>query len=245
MNEKGKEIDLKGLGDLSSKEKISSGSSKRITLAVEKESKPISTWQFIIFAALLLIIFLAVLFVPKILRNTELNKNKYNNFDFYKGADGYWYTIVQKGNQPYQIPFYYHPRELEDITVEPGLRDKFFAIRDNNGSIFITLDPDSSDNKIVIAGVEIAKITGKGYSLLNVPTRSAFTKEPTNTTTNVETPIVTCDYASNKTMVIWLVISNKNIVYSYDNCIRLEAKSYDDMIRVADRLMYHLLGIMS
>jgi hypothetical protein len=246
MNENEKGAELEGLGDISSGEKKESaaGHPKKRVIAAEKPSKPITAWQFGIFAVVVIILMFGFVFGPKMWQKAEIDKNKYNNFDFFKGPDGFWYTMVQKGNQPYQIPFYYHPRDLVGITVEPGLKEKFFGIRDNNGSIFITLDPEA-DPKIVVAGVEIAKITGKGYALLNVPTRSAFIRPPKNMTTNVETPIITCDYADSKTMVIWLVRSDKDIVYSYDNCVRVEAKSDDDMIKVADRMMYHLLGIMS
>jgi hypothetical protein len=207
-------------------------------------SKKKQNIQFIIFAAVLILILLAIVFVPRYIHKINLEKNKYNNFEFAKGEDGFWYTVVQKGDQPYQIPFYYHPSELEDIPVEAYLRAKFFDMRDNNGSIYITMDPDSANNTIVIAGVEIARITGNRYGLLNVPTHSAFIKQPKNATADTGTPIVTCNNANNKTMVIWLTLSNKNIVYSYDYCVVLEAKNYRDMIRVADRLMYHLLGIM-
>jgi hypothetical protein len=200
--------------------------------------------QFIIFAAVLILILLAIVFVPRYLQKAKLDKNKYNNFEFTKGEDGFWYTVVQKGDQPYQIPFYYHPSELEDIPVEAYLRAKFFDIRDNNGSIYITMDPDSANNTIVIAGVEIARITGNRYGLLNVPTHSAFIKQPKNATADTGTPIVTCNNANNKTMVIWLTISDKNIAYSHGYCVILEAKNYRDMVRVADRLTYHLLGIM-
>ena len=143
------------------------------------------------------------------------------------------------------MPFYYHPSELEDIPVDPNLREKFFSIRDNKGSIFITLDPDAENNSIVIAGVEISRITGSRYDLLNVPTSSAFIKEPGTGSAETGTPIVTCAQADNNTMVIWITLSNTNIAYSYDNCVILEAETYEDMIRVADRTMYDLLGIMT
>jgi hypothetical protein len=208
-------------------------------------AKKNSNLTFIVLTVVLVGLLLGLIFVPKLIHKAVVDNNKYNNFEFYKGSDNFWYTIVQKGAQPYQIPFYYHPRDLVNITVDPGIRDKFFEIMANNGSIYITLDPDSTDNSIVVAGVEIAKITGKGYSLLNVPTHSAFTKQPANISTNVETPIVTCSNSNNKTMVIWITLSNKNMAYSYDYCIRLEAKSYGDTIKVADRLMYDLLGIMN
>ena len=210
------------------------------------EKKPLSsTAKFIIFCAVLVIIFLGLIIIPSLVRKARLEKYKYNNFEFVKKKDGFWYTMVQKGPQPYWIPFYYHPSELEDIPVEPDLRNKFFMIRDNNGSIYITINPDAGNNTIVIAGVEISRITGSRYDLLNVPTHSAFIKPPEETTTETGTPIVTCMHSNNKTMVIWLTLSNKNLAYSYDYCIILEARTYKDLVRVADRTMYHLLGIMN
>jgi len=211
----------------------------------KKEKKPLSsTTKFLIFAGILVILFLGLVIVPKLIAKAKINKYKYNNFEFVKDEDGFWITVVQKEDQPYYIPFYYHPLELEDIPVEKDLRAKFFEIRDNNGSIFITLDPDSESNKIVIAGVEISRITGGRYDLLNVPTRSAFIKPPTEIASETNIPIITCMHASDKTMVIWLTLSDINIAYSNGYCVILEAKTYDDMIRVADRLMFHLLGIM-
>ena len=206
--------------------------------------KPISTKTFIIICLALAIIILGLALIPQYLNKNETSNNKYNNFEFFKFQDGFWYTQVQKGPQPFWIPFYYHPRELENIPVEPYLRGLFFEISDNNGTIYITLDPESEDNRIVIAGVEISRITGSRYGLLNVPTYSAFIKPPINQQTETKTPIITCANANNQTLVIWIVLSDKNLVYSYDYCIILEARNYEDMIKVADRLVYHLLGIM-
>jgi hypothetical protein len=209
-------------------------------------SKKKQNIQFIIFAGILILIFLAIVFVPKLIQKTKLDQNKYNNFEFVQKEDKFWYTVIQKGEQPYWIPFYYHPRDLEDIPVEANLRAKFFDLQTNNGSIYITMDPDNANNTIIIAGVEIARITGERYGLLNVPTRSAFIKQPSNSTADTGTPVVTCADANDKIMVIWITLSDKNMIYSYgDNCLILEAKTYKDMIRVADRLMYHLLGIMN
>lgn len=225
---------------VSGDEKSRGSEDKQDPAPADKKSSPIKFW---IFAAALIIFFLALVYVPKFLHEQEVEGNKYNGFSFYEGDDGFWYTVVQKGAQPYEIPFYYHPRELEGIVVEPGVRDKFFDMAANNGAIYIVVDPDS-DSKSVVAGVEIAKITGQGYQLLNVPTYSAFSKEPSNLTVNVETPIMDCTAANNQTLVVGLVLSSRNVVYSQGYCVRLEAASYDEMIMVADRLMYNLLGIM-
>ena len=212
----------------------------------KSKKKPLSsTKKFLIFCAILVILFLALVIIPGIIKKANLEKYAYNNFEFVKKDDGFWYTMIQKGAQPYWVPFYYHPTELEDIPVEPGLRAKFFEIRDNGGRIFITLDPDAENNSVVVAGVEISRITGSRYDLLNVPTQSAFIKPPRNATTDTGTPIVTCMNSNNQTMVIWITLSDLNVISSKNYCVVLEARTYGDMIRAADRLMYHLLGIMN
>ena len=204
-----------------------------------------NTITIIVMIIILVGILVALVAVPKYLKKEQLRSDQYNHFDFVQREDGFWYTVVNKGNQPYSLPFYYHPREVEDVIVDAAIRDRFFRIRDLNGSIFITLDPDSEDNHIVIAGVEIAKITGERFGLLNVSTRSAFTKQPSSASADSPTPIVTCSQAGNRTMVVWIAVTGANVASSQGNCIKLEAKNYTDTVRVADSVMYHLLGIMN
>jgi hypothetical protein len=228
-------------------EKPAGGGSANNTSSSEvagKVSSKRTTINLIIISFVFITLLLAVVYVPGMLKKQQAESTKYNNFEFVK-QDGIWFTIVNKGDQPFSLPFYYHPKDLEGIVVDSTVRDRFFAMRDNNGSIFITLDPDSSDNKIVIAGVEIAKITGQRFGLLDVPTHSAFTKLPTNATANTGTPVRTCNDANDRTLIVWIAVTNKDLVTSKGNCILLEAKSYNDTVKVADRLMYHLLGIMN
>ncbi|MBU1199266.1 MAG: hypothetical protein KKF46_02780 [Nanoarchaeota archaeon] len=198
------------------------------------------TINFIIFASILIILFLAIVFVPKFINKTKFEGNKYNNFEF-TPVGKFWYTEIQSGNQRSPVPFYYHPSELEDIIIDSTLKEKFLDMKRNNGSIFITLDPDSESNEVVLAGVEISKITGQWYQ---IPTSSAFIKPPSNAVTESETPIITCRHSSNRTLVVWLTLSNVNLASSEGYCVILEAKTYTDMIRVADRVVYQLLGIM-
>jgi hypothetical protein len=46
-------------------------------------------------------------------------------------------------------------------------------------------------------------------------------------------------------MVIWISLSDKNIISSEGYCLILEAKSYNETVMVADRLVYHLFGVMN
>jgi hypothetical protein len=202
-----------------------------------------STLSFIFLAALLILVLLGIVFIPRYFAAKEKQENAYNGFDFTHDGE-FWFTVVSKGNQPFSIPFYYHPKDLEDIVVEEGVRDKFFAMQ-GNGSIFVAVDPEAGNNKVVIAGVEVAKITGDRYGLLNVPTKSAFLRAPVSATVNTQTPILNCANATSKRMIVAIIASDKNLVSSRNNCIVLESKNYNESIRVADRAMYHLLGIMN
>jgi len=222
------------------KEKIEAKQEEEVKKETPEEARK-KTIQFIIFTAVLLLVFLAIVFVPKFINKTKIESYKYNNFDFAQ-VGKFWYTEIQSGNQRSPVPFYYHPSELEDIIIDSTLKEKFFDMQRNNGSIFITLDPDSESNEIVLAGVEISKITGQWYQ---IPTSSAFIKAPSNALTESETPIITCKHSSNRTLVVWLTLSDVNLASAEGYCVIIEAKTYTDMIRVADRTIYQLLGIMN
>jgi hypothetical protein len=210
---------------------------------VEKEESKNSTLTFIVLASILVLVLLGIVFVPRYFAAKEKQENTYNGFEFTQDGD-FWFTVVSKGDQPFSIPFYYHPKDLEDVVVEQGIRDKFFAMQ-GNGSIFIAVDPEAGNNKVVIAGVEIAKITGDRYGLLNVPTKSAFLREPASATVNTQTPILNCANATPNRLIVVLIESDKNLASSRGNCVILESRDYNESVRVADRTMYHLLGIMN
>lgn len=203
-----------------------------------------SFWNIVIISTVLILMLLGIVLVPKWLGENKFENDKYNNFEFIEDSDGFWNTVVNKNGQPYALTFYYHPREVENVIVEQNIRNKFFDMQAKNGTIFISVDPNQGDNKVVVAGVEISKITGTRFGLLNVNTKSGFLKAPVGATTNTNTPVVSCEDANNKTMVVAIAVTNKNLVSSRENCIILEAASSNESVMVADRLMYHLLGIM-
>ncbi|MBU0667232.1 MAG: hypothetical protein KKC26_07740 [Nanoarchaeota archaeon] len=143
-------------------------------------------------------------------------------------------TQLQIGIQPYDIPFHYHPKDLEDIVVEENIEDKIWA---KPKQIFITMSPDVTPNE-GIAAVEIAKLTGNRYKLFNIPTKSALTK-PNNLTISI-----TCMDAKEDVVVINFKKNKQNIVYSSGNCIHVEYVDSNESIRVASAFAYHILKIM-
>ena len=93
--------------------------------------------------------------------------------------------------------------------------------------------------------MDITKVT---YGLANVfiyniPTESAYT----NLTQDlIDRGInqITCKNADKTAGVILIKIGSENRIYKEnDNCVVLEAKTYDDITRVTDKFIMNLIGI--
>lgn len=191
---------------------------------------------------------LIVLVLIPFLRHAELQEefeaNRYNGFDFWQRPEGnisLWVTRIQVGPQPYEIPFYYHPRETESVLIEDRIGQ--FLLERRPKLLYFTFSPDAGSRPI-IAGVELSRITGDRFQLLSIPTRSAL-QEPV--VANSTIAVVTCANATGDVMVLQFNEGPQNRIYRDDNpfCIRLEYVNASESIRVADRLAYRLVQIMS
>ncbi len=175
--------------------------------------------------------------------------DRYNGFDFIPVREGnatLWVTRIQVGSQPYDIPFYYHPRETESVVLEPGLTARFLDPRLRPKQVYLSLDPESR-SVVVIAGVEVARILGYRYQLLNIDTRGAFFAPPVSEGAETEHVVMTCDDATAERVVILFDEGPYEMIFT-DNenpsCIHLQYREENGSIRVADRFAYGLLRIM-
>ena len=57
-------------------------------------------------------------------------------------------------------------------------------------------------------------------------------------------PIIACDDATPLIPVIYFVESNETKIYKQENCIIAEADTSVDVIRIKDRLLYGIHGII-
>lgn len=209
---------------------------------VSKPTKPLSGRKTLMLCiALIILVFVSFFSYSYYVKVWKPKQYRYNGFDFHKG-DLVWTTQVEVDGRLYAIPFYNHPKELETIVVEPGIENKIKRLNSSD-KIFITIDPDL-ESRAVIAAVELSRITGSRYDIFNVPTQGALTRPSWKGKADSVNPVVTCANANNNTLVVWLKLGDVNAVHSSDNCLLLEGKTGEDLIRVADRFVYRLLGIM-
>lgn len=201
----------------------------------------------IIVIVLIFIAILLILLIPILSNKYTYTSPNGEKFTFAKARVGELtmhilttYTTYKGDLTNYKqvIPLINGPKTLEEIEVQKNINNKIL----NKKFVYITLDPNFKGDA-VIASIDIAKVLGTAdYSVFKIPTQGAFTYS--NNVNSTITPIITCNNANNDIGVILLNLSKENKIYSSRECVILEATTYDNLIKVADRLVYNLLGVM-
>lgn len=171
--------------------------------------------------------------------NTYMYSNGESQFEVKKVKDqnyaGYEIKFYYEASeQPYYLDIRNDPASLEGIPIN---RTIFNRIKDD-ANIFITIDPSANlTGKTTVAALEIDKFIDNKY-FMNIPVNSSVTKPYS------DYPVKSCDDATATSSVIWLKTGDKTQVQSEGNCIIVEGKTEQDIIRGADRLVLYLVGIM-
>lgn len=215
----------------------------------QKVKKPINTWVVILIVlGILVVIASAFALFPR--PTTENIKptdfSTYNKFQFEKGAK-YWKTQVSRNGQTYEAFFYNHPTALENMLYDNATTDYILKVPHRN--FLIAVDPNEATSKSVLAGVNIARITGKFYqketgSALYVPVANR-TEAMMNTTIH---QVIDCSESTQETPVIWINPNdNETMVYihpEFEHCIVVGATNEEDIFKSSDLLTYKILRIM-
>jgi hypothetical protein len=208
------------------------------------ERKPVDSKKSLLIIAgiiigIIIIIVASVVLVKYIFKNDSIVE--YNHYTFTKFEGNKWMTQQLIGGQLYNIPFYYNPNEVLDIPVDPNSVNSIRYFKDHtNGTIYVSFDPNES-SKVILAGVEYARILGNVYNIYNMKVKSSITKPTDNTT---DYPIITCKNQSKNTFVIVQTLSDKNLVSIRDNCVTIEYLNATESIRVADAFAFRLLNMI-
>lgn len=161
----------------------------------------------------------------------------YKNYTFVKTNNTWIFNYKGKSGIVYTQPMYYFPGEVSDVPVYNVTQIQIHE----NSKYYITLD-EMLTPKSVVAGIEIAKIFGKGDAgILKMDIESALAYDAGYDTGR---PIITCKNATFETGVIFLTLGEYTHIKRQENCIILMAENENDMTKLANRLDYIALGIM-
>jgi len=139
-------------------------------------------------------------------------------------------------DQPYAITVRNDPKSLEDIPLYGNPVQRIV----NDEVVFITIDPDQElRGKTVVAVYEIQGFIDNTF-FYNTPVYTTLTKEYGEE----EKLIRTCDDASDSQTVIYVTLGEETGVSVDGYCIIVMGTDEDEIIRAADRLALHLVGIM-
>tara|TARA_Y100000310_G_scaffold341625_1_gene441396 strand:+ start:2409 stop:2981 length:573 start_codon:yes stop_codon:yes gene_type:complete len=155
---------------------------------------------------------------------TNLN---YNDFKF-KQIQGQWGTTLNKQ----KILFEYHPIDVESLIIDTPTK----SIITNSKMIYLTSDFNDTDKESIAQSS--FQLTQR-FNEQNVFVVNAFTQE-----TQYNTPIITCENASNTIPVLFFQSAENTSITNINNCIILEASTQYAFGRLRDRILYMLYGVI-
>lgn len=200
---------------------------------IEKQAKIV-----VITILVFLVLAIALFFIKRGNPTATIDYYKYGNFDIQKIKDpgsikGYTYKMrINVNNKDYYVYPRYDPKSTEDIPIEKDTKQR--VVRKGKNTVYLHID--NTQNLSVdtgLAGLELKKFLDNSV-LYNIPVR-------------FEGNSYTCADADEKTTVIFLKLGKETVIYQdKDNqeCVIIQGKNEEDLIRASDRLIFYILGIM-
>ena len=205
------------------------------------DSKKSLVYVVVIIVVIIALLF-SILFFTKYINNTK-NSISYNHYVFQRFEGDKWMTQQLIKGQLYDIPFYNNPYDVLNIPVDNRSIALVRSFSFNpNGTVYITIEPNEQ-SKIVLAGVEYARLLGSAYDIYDMSVKSAIASPIANENAS-KYPLITCKDASKDTLVIYQVVTDKNLISTNGNCIILESMNLNESVKVADAFAFRLLDII-
>lgn len=151
---------------------------------------------------------------------------KYKDYKFTRTSDGWQAKINGR-----QVFFNYLPQEVENIEMDRTIADSLVT-----PEIDITSNiNDTNADAIALAEVQMEQVL-RDLSFIYV--RKGF---DTNTSFNL--PIITCNESDNIPVIYFKTGLNTSIIVE-TKCIIAEGASGQDILRLKDRIIYAIYGII-
>ncbi len=181
---------------------------------------------------------------------TYQGKNAEYKFDVQQiGVVTFYRPHVVFNGKEYVYAFRNKPQDLKDISLEEGLENKLNRPKGLQ-DLYVTKDVNlttlTSGSVSVIVAPMITILGKTDAGLYQIRVTSAYTSfhagEPI-------APVVDCSTVNlnakvNKTIGVVLVkLGNENKVYSDGDCIVVEGKDTDGLVKSAEKFAYNLIGV--
>ena len=151
----------------------------------------------------------------------------YNDLEFFNRGS-FWSTNVNG----IEALFTYPPTDLELIIADNSAIDRL--------KNRVQIDVTSDFNDTYAEGIALAQYQmGITLNNFNIFSRSGFT-----TAQGHNLPVFSCSSATINVPVVYFKSGNSTRIYIEDNCIIAESVFPEDVIRIKDRLVYGILGII-
>ena len=131
-----------------------------------------------------------------------------------------------------EAAFSFLPNELRGINSSYDLSQKF----QNKFEIDVTYDLNSTYKESIALAQHQMGLTLAAYDVF---VRNGFTA---NNSFNL--PVITCDDATANVPVVYFRHGNSTRITSENDCIIAEALTNTDFIKVKDRILYGILGVI-
>ena len=163
------------------------------------------------------------------LRNQSSTSQSFNGIDF-ESADGTSWTMTIEDKE---YSFAYHPLNVENINMSPEATAMLKTAR----AFFLVSDVNNNASEFI----------GKAeYDLKKLAEERGMFAEYAFTTNNTYGKmILSCANATADLPILYFSTGNETRTEYNDGCLRLQASTPYDFLRLSDRVMYTILGVMN
>ena len=161
-------------------------------------------------------------------RSGSVQKEEYKGMVFVL-KENQW--VIEINDMNFEFDFF--PTETENINVSPSIASKMKNTLEIDSTYNLN---DSQAKAIVLSQYRMSQILAR----LNIYLRMGLADE-----NDFNLPIIDCDDATDLVPVLYFESSNQTKISLKGNCIIAESRNADDFIRIKDRLLYAILGVIS
>jgi hypothetical protein len=175
---------------------------------------------------------IAIIMVSSILGymfgSDDANTYKYNKITFYQ-KNLAWAAKIS--NKDYE--FNYFPDTIDYINVSSGIVSRIKS----TFQLDCTYDLNDTHAQDLALAQQYIELT-------LMQSNSIYVRKAATAQNKYNLPVLTCKNATSAVPVIYLRIANETKIYSEDNCIIAQGRDGADILRVKDRILFGVLGVI-